>query len=164
MIFIAHEESISGNPYLTSVTYGGQTMTKVIEVNAVSSGYGNYAAAYILDEAGVAADAFGAWKLKVVDSANADVGTIDNWTLSLTYPAQVCGPHAKYSSHALVLDSCSAGGAGNNDTRWDPGESRNVSTRARRSSAVASGRRRNPQRRSLRYRHPSLAARAKCTR
>jgi hypothetical protein len=56
LIFIAHEESISGNPALTSVTYGGQTMTKVIEVNAVTTGgYGNYVAAYILTEAGVAA-------------------------------------------------------------------------------------------------------------
>jgi hypothetical protein len=55
LIFIANEESISGNPTLTSVTYGGQTMTKIIDVNAVSSGYGNYVAAYILNETGVAA-------------------------------------------------------------------------------------------------------------
>jgi hypothetical protein len=54
LILIAHEESTSGNPALTSVTYGGQTMTKIIEVNAVS-GYGNYVAAFILNEAGVAA-------------------------------------------------------------------------------------------------------------
>ena len=30
-------------------------MTKVLDVNAVSGGYGNYVAAYILTEAGVAA-------------------------------------------------------------------------------------------------------------
>jgi GH35 family endo-1,4-beta-xylanase len=49
LIFIAHEESVSGAPTLTSVTYGGQTMDKVIEVTA-ASGYGNYVAAFILDE------------------------------------------------------------------------------------------------------------------
>ena len=54
LILIAHEESTSGNPALTSVTYGGQTMTKIIDVNAVL-GYGNYVAAFILNEAGVAA-------------------------------------------------------------------------------------------------------------
>ncbi|MDD5063489.1 MAG: glycoside hydrolase family 88 protein [Phycisphaerae bacterium] len=56
LIFIAHEESASGlDPSLTSVTYGGQAMTKVIERSAVTTGYGNYVAAFILDEAGVAA-------------------------------------------------------------------------------------------------------------
>lgn len=54
LIFIAHEESTAGNPALTSVTYGGQTMTKIIEVNAVN-GYGNYVAAFVLNEAGVVA-------------------------------------------------------------------------------------------------------------
>jgi type II secretory pathway pseudopilin PulG len=55
LIFIAHEESTSGSPTLTSVTYGGQAMTKVIERSAVLSGYGNYVAAFILNESGVAA-------------------------------------------------------------------------------------------------------------
>jgi hypothetical protein len=59
LIFIAHEESASGNTYLSSVTYGGQAMTKVIEVNAVSGSYGNYVAAFILNEAGVAAASSG---------------------------------------------------------------------------------------------------------
>jgi hypothetical protein len=54
LIFVAHEESISGAPTLTTVTYGGQTMTKVVERTA-ASGYGNYVAAFILNEAGVAA-------------------------------------------------------------------------------------------------------------
>jgi GH35 family endo-1,4-beta-xylanase len=59
LILIAHEESTTGyNPALTSVTYGGQSMTKVIEVNAVS-GNGNYVAAFILNEAGVAASTDG---------------------------------------------------------------------------------------------------------
>jgi rhamnogalacturonyl hydrolase YesR len=58
LIFIAQEESVSGDPNLTSVTYGGQTMTKVIERSAVD-GYGNYVAAFILKEAGVAAASSG---------------------------------------------------------------------------------------------------------
>jgi rhamnogalacturonyl hydrolase YesR len=58
LIFIVHEESTSGDPNLTSVTYGGQTMTKVIEVSAVAT-YGNYVAVFILNEAGVAAASSG---------------------------------------------------------------------------------------------------------
>jgi type II secretory pathway pseudopilin PulG len=53
LIFIAHEESTTGDPVLTSVTYGGQAMTRVIERSAVLSGYGNYVAAFILNESGV---------------------------------------------------------------------------------------------------------------
>jgi subtilisin-like proprotein convertase family protein len=34
----------------------------------------------------------GNWKFKVVDSAGADVGTIDNWTLTLVSPALTCAP------------------------------------------------------------------------
>jgi hypothetical protein len=53
LVFIAQEESTSGDPALTSVTYGGRTMTKVIERSAVD-GYGNYAAAFILNDANIA--------------------------------------------------------------------------------------------------------------
>ena len=35
--------------------------------------------------------ATGNWTLKVVDNAGSDVGTIDNWTLTLLYPAEDCG-------------------------------------------------------------------------
>jgi hypothetical protein len=54
LILIAHEESANGNPYLSSVTYGGQAMTKIIEVNAVVAS-GNYVAAFILNEANIVA-------------------------------------------------------------------------------------------------------------
>ncbi len=55
LIFIAHEESGSGlDPSLTSVTYGGRAMTKIIEVSATTTGYGNYVAAFILDEPNIA--------------------------------------------------------------------------------------------------------------
>jgi len=53
LIFIAHwEDNIA--PSLT-VTYGGQTMTKVIDVTAGASNFRNYLAAFILDESGIAA-------------------------------------------------------------------------------------------------------------
>ena len=34
----------------------------------------------------------GDWKFKVVDSAGADIGTIDNWKLNLVYPDLACTP------------------------------------------------------------------------
>ena len=36
------------------------------------------------------ASALGNWRFKVVDSAGQDVGTIDNWSLVLSYPDQAC--------------------------------------------------------------------------
>jgi hypothetical protein len=58
LLFIAHAERTNGAVSLNSVTYGGQSMTKVIE-REVSSGsptvYYAYVVAYILNEAGVAA-------------------------------------------------------------------------------------------------------------
>ena len=68
----------------------------------------------------------GTWRLKVVDNAGIDVGTIDNWTLSLTYPAAACGPHSSYVTQTLVADTCSTGGAGNGNSIWDAGESEQV--------------------------------------
>jgi GH35 family endo-1,4-beta-xylanase len=54
LIFIAHGEHPSGNMNLTSVTYGGQAMTKIMELN-VGTTYRAYVAAYMLNEAGIAA-------------------------------------------------------------------------------------------------------------
>ena len=67
-------------------------------------------------------NAAGNWTLKVVDAAGIDVGTIDNWTLFLVYPAASCGPHALVQSNANVSDVCGTGGAGNADAKWDAGE------------------------------------------
>jgi len=53
LVFIAHGE-MDGIMNLTSVTYGGQSMTKVVERN-YSATIEAYVVAYILDEAGVAA-------------------------------------------------------------------------------------------------------------
>ncbi|MHC4665845.1 MAG: PASTA domain-containing protein, partial [Planctomycetota bacterium] len=54
LIFTAHVEDNDTDMNLSSVTYGGQPMTKVIEQN-FGTGYRSYVVAYILDEAGVAA-------------------------------------------------------------------------------------------------------------
>jgi len=55
LIFIAHAEE-EANINLESVTYGGQSMTKVTD-EVVGTGFRAYVAAYILDEAGIAAAA-----------------------------------------------------------------------------------------------------------
>jgi len=54
--------------------------------------------------------------------ADIDVGTIDNWTLSLTYPAVACGPHAGTTAHADVSDVCSGSGGGGGNGLWEAGE------------------------------------------
>jgi hypothetical protein len=52
LVFTGHVEDNNADMDLTSVTYGGQSMTKVVEHN-VGSGYRAYAVAYVLDEAGI---------------------------------------------------------------------------------------------------------------
>jgi hypothetical protein len=52
LVFLAHAEH-NGTTSLTSVTYGGQTMTKVVEVVNSSGTTRTYTAAFILDEAGI---------------------------------------------------------------------------------------------------------------
>jgi hypothetical protein len=52
LVFTGHVEDNNADMDLTSVTYGGQAMTKVVEQN-VSSGYRAYVVAYVLDEAGI---------------------------------------------------------------------------------------------------------------
>ncbi|MHC4396769.1 MAG: DNRLRE domain-containing protein [Planctomycetota bacterium] len=52
LVFTAHVEDNDTDMNLTSVTYGGQSMTKVVEQN-VGSGYRAYVVAYVLDEAGI---------------------------------------------------------------------------------------------------------------
>ncbi|MHC4740110.1 MAG: hypothetical protein ACYS9Y_14470, partial [Planctomycetota bacterium] len=52
LVFIAHAESSADTSDLGSVTYGGQSMTKVVERNMHFS-YSAYTCAFILDEAGI---------------------------------------------------------------------------------------------------------------
>ena len=54
LIFIAHGEQNAAFS-LNSVTYGGQSMTKIIDTVSGSSGFRAYVAAFILNETGVAA-------------------------------------------------------------------------------------------------------------
>jgi hypothetical protein len=54
LVFTAHVEDNDGVPNLEGVTYGGQTMTKIID-QSVGSSYRAYVVAYILEEAGIAA-------------------------------------------------------------------------------------------------------------
>ncbi len=69
-------------------------------------------------------NAAGTWKFFVVDSAAIDVGFINAVTLNFTFPSAACGPHAAYSSHAAVSDTCSTGGAPGNGL-WEAGETIN---------------------------------------
>jgi hypothetical protein len=52
LVFTAHVEDNDTDMNVTSVTYGGQSMTKVVEQN-VGSGYRAYVVAYVLDEDGI---------------------------------------------------------------------------------------------------------------
>ena len=54
LIFTAHAESSTTGNNLATVTYGGQAMTKVVDWEYTVS-YTEYTAAFILDEAGIAA-------------------------------------------------------------------------------------------------------------
>ncbi|GAG27144.1 unnamed protein product, partial [marine sediment metagenome] len=68
LIFIVHEESSgSTDPYVSSVTYGLQAMTKIIEDSLVPGSYGNYTAAFYLDEAGIAAASTGTFVVTWTD-------------------------------------------------------------------------------------------------
>ncbi|MBN1392528.1 MAG: DUF1349 domain-containing protein [Sedimentisphaerales bacterium] len=71
LVFTAHAER-NGDISLNSVTYGGQPMTKVIERVVGSAGYYACVAAFVLDEAGIAAATSGTFT--PVWSASPDTG------------------------------------------------------------------------------------------
>ena len=73
LLFIAHGELANSNINLGSVTYGGQAMTKVIDRN-IGTGTRAYAAAYILNEAGVAAATSGTFTPTWSGTAPTDFG------------------------------------------------------------------------------------------
>jgi subtilisin-like proprotein convertase family protein len=90
----------------------------------VASGAAPFTGSYQPDEPLSTADgvsAMGDWQLHVVDQAGIDLGTIDDWTLILTFATQECGPHATFLSYGLEADACVTGGAGG-DGLWDAGE------------------------------------------
>jgi len=65
--------------------------------------------------------ATGEWKLHVVDQAGIDTGSIDSWSLLLTYPARTCGPHLEYETY-VMSDSCAGFGSGGQNGRIEPAE------------------------------------------
>ncbi|MCP3979766.1 MAG: S8 family serine peptidase [bacterium] len=67
-------------------------------------------------------DAAGDWTLRVEDLAGGDQGTLNDWTLTLLYPAQACGPHARSTEHLVEDDVCTTGGIGAGNGQWDAGE------------------------------------------
>ncbi len=80
--------------------------------------------------------ALGEWRLKAVDGSADDTGTIDGWTLTLSYSPGTCGAHAVYAGEALVSDTCATGGAGNGDGFWDAGEQDQFSVTIRNDGTV----------------------------
>jgi uncharacterized repeat protein (TIGR01451 family) len=64
----------------------------------------------------------GDWTLEVTDDAGADQGTLNEWTLILTFEAQQCGPVAQLQTCQLETDACSTGTAGLGNNRWEVGE------------------------------------------
>jgi len=53
LVFVAHAKSSSSSSSLTGVTYGGRTMTKIIDKLTGSSSSRAYVAAFILNDAGI---------------------------------------------------------------------------------------------------------------
>lgn len=66
-------------------------------------------------------NAQGNWKLEITDDAISDTGTLNSWSLTLTYPPQGCGPSLEYQSSTFT-DTCNGTGSGNNDGIIDAGE------------------------------------------
>ena len=64
--------------------------------------------------------AAGDWKLKVVDLGPTDFGTIDDWTLRLSY-AGSCGVSAVHETTAAA-ETCGGSGSGGGNSAVDPGE------------------------------------------
>ena len=120
-----------GSPILLSNRRGasGDNFTNTVFDDAaatpIASGTAPFTGSFIPDAPLSSANgihSIGAWGFKAVDAAGLDTGTIQNWTLMLTYPTAQCGPHAAYASQGNVGDVCTIGGPGNANGTWDPGE------------------------------------------
>jgi len=122
----------TGSPIPLSALRGGSgdNFTDTVFDDAagtpIASGVAPFTGSFIPDSPLTSANgihSIGAWGLKIVDSAASDVGTLQNWTLSLAYPVSQCGPHAAGGTSGAIADSCTVGGAGTANGTWDPGES-----------------------------------------
>jgi subtilisin-like proprotein convertase family protein len=115
-------------PLVTNRGGGGGNFTATVlddsAATAISAGAAPFTGSFRPESPLTAANginAAGNWQLFVVDTAGADVGTIDSWTLSLTYPAASCGTQVNTQS-STRSDVCAAGGAANGNTYLEPGE------------------------------------------
>jgi subtilisin-like proprotein convertase family protein len=116
-ITLSNRRGGSGDNY-TSTIFDDEAATPI------SSGTAPFTGRFRPDSPLSAVDgisAAGNWTLQVVDALQFFTGTLDGWSLTLTYPLQACGPHAKASAHVNVADVCPSGGASGNGT-WDAGE------------------------------------------
>ena len=87
-ITLSNRRGGSGDNF-TNTTFDDEALVPI------SSGSPPYNGAFRPESPLSAADniaATGAWKLKVVDQAALDTGTINSWSLALTFPAQTCPP------------------------------------------------------------------------
>jgi len=66
-------------------------------------------------------NATGNWTLRVEDLAGGDTGTLNNWTLTLTYPSQACGSSMAYESNSKT-EACNGSGSGGGNNVVEPGE------------------------------------------
>jgi subtilisin-like proprotein convertase family protein len=117
-IVLSNRRGGSGNDFLETV-FDDEANTPVANGDAPFTG------SFRPDEPLSAFDGqspLGTWRLRVEDMAGADVGSIESWSITFSYPPQSCGPHLGYESHG-VADVCTGmiGGGGGNDV-VEPGE------------------------------------------
>jgi subtilisin-like proprotein convertase family protein len=77
----------SGGDNFTNTTFDDEATTPI------AAGSPPYTGSFRPDSALSGADSLpgtGAWKLKVTDLASLDTGTINSWSLTLTFPSQTC--------------------------------------------------------------------------
>ncbi len=116
-ILLSNRRGSSGNNFINT-TFDDEAAAPI------ASGAAPFTGLFQPDEPLAAADglsALGDWRLEVVDQAGLDVGSIESWTLMLTFATQECGPHATFLSHGLEADACVTGGGGGNGL-WEAGE------------------------------------------
>jgi trimeric autotransporter adhesin len=63
----------------------------------------------------------GVWTLEVVNDYGYFTGTIDNWSITFSYPYKYCEPHAVIDDYTIT-DDCTGTGNGDNNGVIDPGE------------------------------------------
>jgi subtilisin-like proprotein convertase family protein len=116
-ITLSNRRGSSGNDF-TDTVFDDEATTPIASGSAPFSG-SFIPDSPLADAEGISAG--GNWTLRVEDLAGGDQGSLDDWTLTLLYPAQACGPHARSGDHVLHGDLC-AGGAGGDNGYWDAGE------------------------------------------